>query len=266
MLAKLLALITQLKAAGVTVVLLAGATTATVAATSPQVQDAVNQLTTNVGLTRACDDGQGQPAVVAQRNAADKLLRAAYQKDAKALEDLRGGGKDVDNKAVGEIVRNYSDQLRGVLNTALNTSASLTLGREGQVRKAEASASPSGSATPTTAASPSTSASAKPTCTPAPSTSASASPSASPKPSPSSSASPSEGSSSAKVEGRVTVAERTTLDAALQAIVDKATKDMDDLVKKATDEVAKVPAPEHGKPSDNPGNKPSDKGKPTATP
>ena len=69
----------------------------------------------------------------------------------------------------------------------------------------------------------------------------------------------------------MTVAERTTLQTAIQAIVDLAIKDMDDLVTKATDEAAKVPAPERGKPSDagkatGHGSAPSDKGKPSGAP
>jgi len=265
MLAKLLALIAQGKGAGLAVVLIASATTVTVASTTPELQDAVQQFTANVGLSasqRDCGDGQGQPAVVAQRNAADKLLRDAWNKDHKSLEDLRGG-KDVDNKAVGEIVKKYDDQLRDTLNTALNDVAALTLGREGQVRKAEASAStkPSGSASPSI--SPSTSPSASgttsttPTCPPKPSGSATPKPSESAKPS---------GSGKPDEQGRVAVANRTTLDAAIQSIVDKAIKDMADLVTKATDEAGKVPPAEHGKPSDNPGNKPEDKGKPSGNP
>ena len=54
------------------------------------------------------------------------------------------------------------------------------------------------------------------------------------------------------------VANRTTLNADVQAIVTAALKDFDDIVKKATDEAALVPAPERGKPSDKPGGKPSD--------
>src|SRR5260370_39138774 len=95
MLARLLALMAQGKGAGLAVVIIAGAATVTVASTTPELQDAVQQFTANVGLSashRDCgDDGQGQPAVVAQRNAADKLLRDAYQKDHKAIEALRGG-------------------------------------------------------------------------------------------------------------------------------------------------------------------------------
>jgi len=250
MLGKLLALIAQTKGATLAAVLVASAATATVAATTPEVQDAVQQLTANIGLSshRDCDNGGGQPAVVAQRNAAEKLLRDAYNKDHKALEDLRGG-KDVDNKAVGDIVRNYDDQLRDTLNTALNDVAALTLGREGQVRKATASttgtASPSIS--PSTSPSGSGTTSATP-CTTAPSTSGSATL----KPT-SESAKPS-GSGKPEDVGRVAVANRTTLDADIQSIVDKAVKDMADLVTKATDEAGKVAPPDHGKPSDNPGN------------
>jgi hypothetical protein len=192
---------------------------------------------------------------VAQRNAADKLLRAAWQKDHKVLEDLRGG-KDVDNKAVGEIVRKYDDLLSKRLDKGINDVAALTLGREGQLKAptpVSGSPAPSASPSPTPTASPASGASA--TCAPA-----------------------AAGSGKPDVQGRITVAERTTLQAAIQAIVDQATKDMDDLVKQATDEAAKVPAPERGKPSEpgkpsdkgqptgNPGNKPSDAGKPSGAP
>ena len=259
MLAKLLALIAQGKGAGLALVILAGATTATVASTTPELQDAVQQFTASAGLSashRDCGDGQGQPAVVAQRNAAEKLLRDAFNEDHKALADLRGG-KDVDNKAVGEIVKKYDDLLRDTLNTALNDVAALTLGREGQVRKAEASALISPSTSPSLSGT--ASASPKPSCSPKPSASGSATPK------PSKSAKPS-GSGKPEDQGRVAVANRTTLDAAIQAIVDKAIKDMDDLVTKATDEAGKVPPPDHGKPSDNPANRPEDKGKPSGSP
>src|ERR1043166_4940032 len=111
MLAKLLAVLSQLKAAGATAVIIAGAATVTVASTSPEVQDSLHQLSNNIGLSQSSDCDHGQPVVVAQRNSADKLLRAAYQTDQKALNDLRGG-KDVDNKAVGEVVRKYDDLMR----------------------------------------------------------------------------------------------------------------------------------------------------------
>ena len=245
MLAKLLALIAQGKGAGLAVVLIASATTVTVASTTPELQDAVQQLSANVGLSASQRDCGGQPAVVAQRNAADKLLRDAWNKDHKMLTDLRGG-KGVDNKAVGEIVKKYDDQLRDTLNTALNDVAALTLGREGQVRKAEESASGAllplvSPATPASAAG-TTSTTPKPPCSPKPS-----------------------GSGKPEDQGRVAVANRTTLDAPIKAIVDKAITDMTDLVTKATDEAGKVPAPERGKPSDNQGNTPEDKGKPANT-
>jgi len=56
------------------------------------------------------------------------------------------------------------------------------------------------------------------------------------------------------------VAERTTLDANIKAIVDKAVADMAAVLKDAQAKVGALPAAEHGKPSDNPGNgnKPSD--------
>jgi hypothetical protein len=274
MLGKLLALLAQAKAAGVTLVVVAAGATVTVAGTTPEVQDQLQQLTANISqlVKSECDTDRGQPEVVAQRNSADKFLRAAWQKDHKALEDLRGG-KDVDNQAVGVIVKKYDGLLSERLDKAINDVAALTQGRNGQLK---ASASPSGSPasttspTPTPTATPTSTASATPSCTPKPSASASASPAASP--SPSASGSPASGSGKPEQQGRVTVAERTTLDAAIQSIVDLAIKDMDDLVKKATDEAAKVPAPERGKPSDkgkpseNPGNKPEDKGKPSGAP
>src|SRR5512140_755072 len=175
MLAKLLALLAETKGGVVAVVLLAGATTATVAATSPDVQNSFDQLTSSLVSQSQSDcetDGQGQPVVVAQRNAADKLLRDAYSKDHKALQDLRGGPGQ-DNQAVGAVVRSYDDQLRDTLNVALNKVAALTLGREGQVRKAEASSSASATPTGSPATTPSGSPTATPSCSPKPSSSAS---------------------------------------------------------------------------------------------
>ena len=241
MLAKLLAYLAHAKGASIAIVVTVSAATATVGAATPEVQDALRNA------LHVCDDQTGQPAVVAQRNAADKLLRAAYEVDHKALIDLRGG-KDLDNKLVGDVVRDYDDQLRDTLNKALVDVAAQTLGREGQVRKAE-SASPAaavvGGATPATAVGPST----------CPDTAAGSSPKPSKSPKPSGS----------PEQGRVAVANRTTLNDELQAIVDKTTKDMTTLVEKATDEVAKIPAPDRGKTTET-GNKPGDKGKPSAKP
>jgi hypothetical protein len=245
MLAKLLAYLAHAKGASIAIVVTVSAATATVGAVTPEVQDAVRDVAAAIGLDthganalRGCDDQTGQPAVVAQRNAADKLLRAAYEADHKALIDLRGG-KDQDNKLVGDIVRNYDDELRDALNKSLADVAALTLGREGQVRKAE-STSPAvvvGGATPPTAVGTSTPCSATDTTA-----NGSPKPSTSPKP------------SGSPEQGRIAVANRTTLNDALQAIVDKTTEDMKTLVEKATDEVAKLPAPEvkGGKPSAKP--------------
>ena len=249
MLGKLIALLAHAKGAAVATVLVVGAAGATVASTDQGVQDTFTNVTTALNTTvsavtrnnASCtgdNHGAEQVAIVQQRNSADKLLRDAWGEDHKALVDLRGGGKDVDAKAVGDVIKSYDDQLRDRLDAALIKVASLTLGRQGQVRKAEASAS--------------TSPSPKPSCSPKPSDSAAAA--ATPKPSPS--AKPS--GSGQPDQGRVAVALRTTLDADIQTIVDEAIKDMKDLVTKATDEVAKLPAADRGKPSDQPGGKPSE--------
>jgi len=290
-LGKLISLIAQTKGAAITTLVVAGAATTTVVATNTDIQDALNNatsaVTTTLGITTNCVDeaakkakakneeakGSGQPEVVAQRNAADKVLRAAHQDAQKALTDLRGG-KDQDNKAAGDVIKTYDDKLKDTLETAINKVAALTQGREGQERKAEASASAaarSSSPSPTATGSPSPT----PSCSPAPSASASptgsaslaasASPTGSAAVAPAGSPGPSE---SPKLQGREIVAERTTLNPGLRAIVDQAINDMGDLVKKATDEVALIPASEKGKPSDKPGNsaKPDDKGKPSENP
>src|SRR3954468_24412916 len=201
MLGNFVAMLAHAKGAAVAVVFIAGAATATVGVTTnAQVQDTISNVTTSLGTTlsavtqnaaRSCtnsdEDKGGQPEVVAQRNAADKLLRDAWNDDHKKLVSLRGG-KDVDNKAVGDIVKTYDDKLKDTLDAALVKVAALTLGRDGQVRKAEASATASGSGSPQPSDSPKTSASPasaspKPSCSPKPSDSAAAAttkPSASP--------------------------------------------------------------------------------------
>jgi hypothetical protein len=191
-------------------------------------------LTVQSEQTDRSDCG-GQPAVVAQRNAATKLIDAAWQEDHKGLEDLRGKG--VDNQAAGALIKTADDQLKDLRTKALNDVAALTLGREGQNK---ASGSPAPSKSP------------KPSASPCPSESPEAAkPSASPK---------AEDGAKPSQEGRVTVAERTTLDANIKAIVDKAVADMAAVLKDAQAKVGALPAAEHGKPSDNPGNgnKPSD--------
>src|SRR5207245_7326601 len=109
MLAKLLAMLSAAKGATIAVVVVAGAATVTVGATTPEVQDAVRQVATTVGLSTENDsdkdndkDCKGQPVVVAQRNAADKLIRASYQDHHKQLLDKRQASKDLDNQQVND--------------------------------------------------------------------------------------------------------------------------------------------------------------------
>ena len=249
MLAKLLSLLAATKGATVAAAVVLGAATVTVGATTPEVQEAVNTVvqtvtgqTSDTARTFKTDCDHGQPAVVAQRNAATKLIDAAFQKDQKALEALRGKG--VDNKAAGDLIKTADESLKDIRTKALNDVAALTLGREGQ-NKASGSPKPSKSPEP--------SASAAPCPSERPEASESPKPSGSPK---------AEGSAKPSQEGRVTVAERTTLHAAIKAIVDKATADMDAVVKDATAKVGALPSPDRGKPSGNP----SEEHKPSASP
>jgi hypothetical protein len=242
MLAKLLALLAATKGATVAAVVVLGAATMTVGATTPEVQDAVKTvmqtLTVQTEQSDRSDCDHGQPAVVAQRNAATKLIDAAWQEDQKALESLRGKG--VDNQAAAPLVKTADDQLRALRTKALNDVAALTLGREGQNK---ASGSPRPSKSP------------KPSASPCPPESAEAAetpkPAASPK---------AEDIAKPSQEGRVTVAERTTLDANVKAVVDKAVTDMAKVVTDVTATVGALPAADHGKSSDNPGSdhQPSD--------
>jgi len=257
MLAKLLTLLSASKGAAVGAVVVLGAATVTVGASSPDVQDAVNnvvQTVTGQSLTTAdrarndCD--HGQPAVVAQRNAATKLIDAAFQTDQKALEQLRGKG--VDNKAAGDLIKTADDQLKDLRTKALNDVAALTLGREGQNK-------PTGSPSPKPT---------RPSASPCPASAPEAA--ETPKPSSSPKAESAEGAKPSQ-EGGVTVAERTTLDANVKAIVDKAIADMDGAVKDATARFGALPTTDHGKPSE-PGNgnkptgNPSDEHKPSESP
>ena len=253
MLAKLLALLAQSKGGVVAVVFLAGATTATVAATNPDVQNTFEQLTNSSNVSQQSNDcDHGQPAVVAQRNAADKLLRDAYQKDHKALEDMRGKGG-----ATNDLVRQYDDQLRSDLNKGLNKVAGLTLGRNGQDQTTTTTTQSGTTPTPTPTPVSNTSTTTNTTCVQTAGSTAPSSPNANTSPT----------TSSNDLSGRAAVAARTTLDAQLQQIVDDTVKAMDTDVQDATTALQNaVPAPDHGKPNDNPGNKPDNAGKPTASP
>lgn len=263
MLMKLLSLLAAGKGGAVAAaVLVAGATTVGVATTDPNVQETLNDVRAAVtsvvspGMSELAKAGKihgdcdgGQPVVVAQRNAADKLLRLAWSEQRKALTELRGGGgKDVDHKAANEILRKADGELRDVLTAALNEVAKQTLGREGQIKET-ASASPSASPSPTASPSPSGSPTAKPSCTPKPSASPSASPEASASPS---------GSGKPDERGRAAVAARVTLDAALAGIVEKATADMQKIADDAKKAIGELEPAQRGKPSDKPGGKPSE--------
>ena len=162
MISKLLTLLGAAKGATVAAVVVLSATTATVAVSSPEVRDTVDQVVAAVtGQTAeteeakadkaekadSCDtDGKGQPVVVAQRNTADKLLRASFKTHQKALEDLRGKGED--NKAAGPIVKKADDDLKDVMTKALNAIGANTLGRDGQNKDTAVGTTPKPSHSP----------------------------------------------------------------------------------------------------------------------
>ena len=265
MLAKLLTLLAATKGATVAAVVVLSAATVTVGATTPEVQDAVKQVietvtgqttqTSDAARTFKTDCDRGQPAVVAQRNAATKLINAAFQTDHKALEELRGKG--VDNKAAGDLIKTADEKLKDIRTTARNDVAKLTLGREGQDK---ASGSPKPSKSPEATGSGALCPSERPEA------------SESPKAEGSPKADKADGSAKPSEQGRVSVAGRTTLDANIKAIVDKAVIDMAAVVKDAQAKVGALPSADHGKPSDKPGSdnkssgNPGDDHKPSGSP
>ncbi len=123
-------------------VIVLGTATVTVGAASPEVHDTVHNVVAAVtGQTVEADKNEcdkGQPAAVAQRNAATKLIDAAFQKDHKALEDLRGTPDD--NKAAADLIKTADEKLKGLRTKALNDVAALALGREGQNKTDESTA------------------------------------------------------------------------------------------------------------------------------
>src|SRR2546423_4206016 len=179
MLAKLATLLSATKGATVAAAIVLGAATVTVGSSSPEVQETVtNVVQTVTGQARTSDTAKafknecdhGQPAVVAQRNAATKLVDAAFQTDQKALEQLRGKG--VDNKAAGDLIKTADDKLKDVRAKALNDVAGLTLGRDGQNKPSGSPkpASPAPSASPCPSSSPEAAEPAKPSGSPQPKT------------------------------------------------------------------------------------------------
>jgi len=150
MLARLMTLLAATKGASVAAVVVLGAATVTVGASSPEIQDTVKQVVESVtGQTIETSDACGQPIVVAQRNAATKLIDGAFQSHHKALEDLRTKGADA--KAAGDLLKTADDELKDLRTKALNDVAALTLGREGQNT---AGGSPKPSRSPKPSASP----------------------------------------------------------------------------------------------------------------
>jgi len=131
MLAKLMTMLAATKGASVAAVVVLGAATVTVGASSPEIQDTVKQVVETVtGQTietsdtpRGFNDACGQPIVVAQRNAATKLIDGAFQSHHKALEDLRSKGADA--KAASRPATAQCPR-RGITTVARYESAPLT--------------------------------------------------------------------------------------------------------------------------------------------
>lgn len=290
MLAKLLSLLLAGKGGAVAAAaIVAGVTTVNVS-TTQEVQQGLREVAaavstvTSPGMSELAKLGKvhdecerGQPVLVAQRNAADKLLRDAYQASYKELNDLKGG-TDVDHQKANEILKDAREDLREVLRASLNGVAALTLGREGQLKDKDADdedadedGTPSPSPTLTTL-SPSPSPSSSPSASPSASESPTPKPTCAPKPSasPEASASPS-GSPAAEQRGRLAVARRVSLDASLTAIVEDAKTDMRAIVDTAKGEVSKLEPVERGKSGEKgrseaqPG-KADDRGKPSDKP
>lgn len=138
MISKLLTLLSTAKGAAAAGVLAAASVGTGVAATNPDVQNAVGTAVENV--THAVSSAvSGQPAIVTARNDADKTLRDAFQKDQQAIEKLRDTKvESADRAKVVDLLATADSKLRDRLTLALNDVAALTLGRDGL----EASGSP----------------------------------------------------------------------------------------------------------------------------
>ena len=91
--------------------------------------------------TVQAEAGCGQPEVIAQRNAADKLLRIAGNEQHHRLTELRGG-KDVDHTAANALIGDADEQLRDTLRAALDEVGALTLGRNGHADSADEEVAP----------------------------------------------------------------------------------------------------------------------------
>jgi len=148
-LTKLLTLLSTANGAAAAGVLAAASVGTGVAATNPDVQNAVGTAVENV-TAAVSSVVNPQPAVVVARNDADKKLRGAFQKDQQALEKLRGTKvESADRAKLDDLLATADGKLRDRLTLALNDVAALTLGRNGL--------EPSGSPKPTGSAKPSAS-------------------------------------------------------------------------------------------------------------
>ena len=130
-LGKLVALVGTAKGAAVVSVMIAASVGAGVAATNPDVQNAVD--TTVQSLTQGADAKlSNQVAVVTARNDADNKLRDAFQDFQQRLQKLHGTQVDsTDRTRLTDTVNTAYAALRARLNKAFNDTAALTLGRDG---------------------------------------------------------------------------------------------------------------------------------------
>lgn len=141
MISKLLTILSTAKGAAAAGVLAAASVGTGVAATNPDVQNAVGTTVQNVteAVSNVVDP---KPPVVAARNTADRKIRDAFQNDQQKLEKLRSTKVEGDGRGkLEDLLKTADAKLRARLTLALNDTAALTLGREG----AEGSAKPSGS-------------------------------------------------------------------------------------------------------------------------
>ncbi len=130
-LGKLFALLGTAKGAAAVSVMVAASVGTGVAATNPDVQNAVDN--TIQSLTQGADAKlSNQVAVVTARNDADNKLRDAFQDFQQRLQKLHGTQVDsTDRTRLTDTVNTAYAALRARLNKAFNDTAALTLGRDG---------------------------------------------------------------------------------------------------------------------------------------
>ncbi len=135
MLAKLLSFLATAKGATAAVVIVTAAAGSTVVATNPDVQRAVQQTIAQSSPKTECatkSSESGKPEVVSLRNAADALLRDTFQKDQRAIEDLRSPRVEgADRQRLEDALKAADTKLHARYQKALDEVGALTLGREG---------------------------------------------------------------------------------------------------------------------------------------